>query len=122
MIEASRNTAEIEYAVMLAVLDFQTEFMKSNYARADVRVSGDRLHVTLTRTGPIPAEDLLAQSPDGRALLEQVHGALFHSGETQLRRRIELALGVKVESLSSRLDTVAGMITIDIGLAENLLV
>jgi NADH:ubiquinone oxidoreductase subunit E len=35
------NIAEIEYAVMLAVLNFQTEFMKSNYSQVQVHVCNE---------------------------------------------------------------------------------
>ncbi|ALA59686.1 Na-translocating system protein MpsC family protein [Nitrospira moscoviensis] len=118
MIGISRNTAEIEYAVMLAVLNFQSQFMKSSYQQARVDVSDDVIHVTLTKTNAIPAEERLAQSPEGRALLEEVHTELFRSGEALLRVELERALGAAISSLSSRLDTAAGTSTITVKLAE----
>jgi len=44
----ARNKADIEYAVMLAILNFHTEFMKSNYAHVWVQMSPDEIDVTLT--------------------------------------------------------------------------
>ena len=41
------NKAEVEYAVMLAVLDFHTEFMKSNYAHVQVQMQDGVIEVTL---------------------------------------------------------------------------
>lgn len=118
MIGTSRNTAEVEYAVMLAVLNFQTQFMKSSYQRARVQVRDGAIDVTLTRTATIPAEDSLARSEEGRDLLEQVHGELFRSGEALLRGEIERALNAKVGAITSRLDAAAGITTITIHLQE----
>jgi uncharacterized protein YbcI len=118
MIAAGRNTAELEYAVMLTVLDFQTQFMKSNYRRAQVHVLKDTIEVRLSKTGLVPAEDRLARTPEGRALLEEVHAELFRAGEGLLRELLERALGLKILSLSSRLDASAGTTVIVIILAD----
>ena len=118
MIAADRNTAEIEYAVMLAVLDFQSQFMKSTYQQARVDVSNDVIHITLTKSNTAPAEVRLAQSPESRAPLEEVHAELFRSGEAQLRVKLERALGAAISSVASRLDTAAGTNTITIKLAD----
>lgn len=114
MIGLSRNVAEIEYAVMLAVLNFQTQFMKSTYQRASVQMHDQAIEVTLTRTAAIPAEDSLAQTAKGRELLEQVHGELFRSGEDLLRTELGKALQMKVKAITSRLDAAAGTTTITI--------
>jgi uncharacterized protein YbcI len=118
MIAADRNAAEIEYAVMLAVLDFQSRFMKSAYQQARVHMSGDTIHITLTKNPAVPAEERLAQSPEGRAPREEVHAQLFRSGEALLRTELERVLGAAISSLSSRLDTAAGTNTIIIKLVE----
>lgn len=118
MIGTSRNTAEIEYAVMLAVLNFQSQFMKSSYQQARVDVSDDVIHITLTKTSTIPGEERLARSPEGRALLEEAHAELFRSGEALLRTELERALGVTIYNLASRLDTAAWTDSITITLAE----
>jgi uncharacterized protein YbcI len=112
MIGAGFNRAEVEYAVTLAVLNFQTEFMKSHYSRVQVQVSDDFIEVILTRSAPIPAEEKLARSPGGQALLRQFHQAMFESCRDLLRERIERAIGMKVERIVSDLDLTAGKSTL----------
>jgi len=120
VIGASVNKAEVEYAVMLAVLDFQTEFMKSNYSRVQVQVLDELIEVTLTRSAPIPAEEELAKSPGGRTPLRQFHQAMFDSCRELLRVKIERAIGAKIESIISALDLTAGKSTLRIRLHEPL--
>lgn len=120
MIGVIKNKAEIEYAVMLAVLNFQTEFMKSRYNQAHVHVSDRIIEVLLTRSATIPAEERLGESAEGRALLHQVHAELFKAGASLLRNDLERALAVKIQDICSRLDTVAGTNVITITLTEAL--
>ena len=115
-----RNKADVEYSVMLAVLNFQTEFMKSSYTRAQVHIFGDVIEVTLARSASTPAEVRLAQSPEGRALLQQVHVALFKPGESLLREDLERALGAKIQHIFTGLDTISGTNTMIIRLVEPL--
>jgi uncharacterized protein YbcI len=112
VIGAGVNKAEVEYAVMLAVLNFQTEFMKSHYSRVRVQVFDELIEVTLTQGAPIPAEEELAKSPGGRTLLRQFHQAMFDSSRDLLRAKIERAIGAKVESIISDLDLTAGKSTL----------
>ena len=112
MIGASFNKAEIEYALTLVVLNFQTEFMKSHYSRVQVQVFDELIEVILTRNAPIPAEEELARSPGGEALLRQFHQAMFDSCRDLLRERIERAIGVKIEHIINDLDPTAGKNTL----------
>lgn len=112
----ARNKADIEYAVMLAILNFHTEFMKSNYAHVRVQMSPDEIDVTLTRQGSVPAEMRLARSEEGCALLRQVHEAMFVSCEDILKARIEPVVGRQVRTMVTSLDPVSGRITIAISL------
>jgi uncharacterized protein YbcI len=120
MASVTTNKAEIEYAVMLAVLNFQTEFMKANYTRVQVHVFDELIEVTLTRTTSIPAEDELARSAGGRTLLRQFHQAMFDSCQSLLCTRIEDAIGAKVQNLIADLDPSARVTTIIIRLQEPL--
>ena len=120
MIGTGINKAEVEYAVMLAVLDFQTDFMKANYSRVQVQVFDELIEVSLTRSAPIPAEEELAKSPRGQTLLRQFHQAMFDSCRELLRVKIERAIGAKVESIISDLDLTAGKSTLIIRLQERL--
>ena len=112
MIGAGINKAEVEYAVTLAVLSFQTEFMRSNYSHIQVNVHETLIEVIQTRSASIPAEEELAKSPEGRTLLRQFHQAIFDSCRDQLREMIERAIGGKVESIISDLDLPAGKTTL----------
>ena len=116
MLDTSRNRAEIEYAVMLAVLDFQTQYMKSHYTRATVHLVEDLIEITLAKTSSIPAEDRLGESPEGRAILQQVHASLFMSGESLLRHKLERELGTKIRHLYTFLNIPEGTNTIIIKL------
>ncbi|HPV82522.1 MAG TPA: hypothetical protein PK866_05325, partial [Nitrospira sp.] len=69
MASMNPNKVDVEYAVMLAILNFHTEFMKSNYAHVRVQMSPAEIDVTLTRQGSVPAEMRLARSEEGCALL-----------------------------------------------------
>jgi uncharacterized protein YbcI len=111
------NKAEIEYAVMLAVLNFQTEFMNSGYSHVQVCVFDELIYVTSTRRTSIPAEKELAKSPEGYGLLRRFHQAMFDSCQGVLQVRIEQAIGVKIQRIVTDLDPVAGISTLVITLA-----
>ncbi|MDH4328145.1 MAG: DUF2294 domain-containing protein [Nitrospira sp.] len=112
MTTASRNKADIEYSIMLAVLNFQKEFMQANYSYVQVRISENTVHVDLTRTAPIPAEERLAQTQEGRAQLRQMHQALFVAGEELLRQQLNQILGGLICEMSTDLEPLAGRSTI----------
>ena len=118
MAEVATNKAEIEYAVMLAVLDFQTEFMKSGYSQVQAHAYDELIYVTSARSTSIPAEKELARSTDGHELLRRFHRALFDSCQHVLRGRIEQAIGVKVQNIVTDLDPEAGLSTVVIKLLE----
>jgi uncharacterized protein YbcI len=117
---AVANKAEIEYAVMLAVLDFQTEFMKSAYSQVQAHVFDELIYVTSTRRPSIPAEKELARARGGDELLRQFHRALFNSCEDVLKKRIKQAIGVEVHSISTDFDPSIGRSTLTIRLQESL--
>jgi len=89
-------------------LHLHTEFMTLNYAHAQVQMSPDKIDVTLTRHGSVPAEMRLARSEEGCALLRQVHEAMFVSCEDILRGRIEPVVERKVRKLVTTLDSLLG--------------
>lgn len=115
---ATRNIAEIEYAIMLAMLNFQDEYLKTTSSRAQVRVLGELIEVTLTRMSAIPAEEGLARSPEGLALLRQFYHAIFDSCRDVLQDRIQRAVGVTVQDIVTDIDPIAGKSTIVIRLVE----
>ena len=108
MARKSTNKADLEYALMMTILNFHTEFMRSHYANVQVHMSEDHIEVTLTRQESIPAEMRLAESPEGRTLLRQVHEAMFLSCERILRERIEPVVERTVREMVTSLDPVSG--------------
>lgn len=114
----NRTRADTEYTVILAVLNFQTEFMKCHYTHAEVHIDDRLIEVLLTRSTGIPAEEQSALSPEGRILLEQVHQELFKTGRSLLQGELERRLGINIHSIVSRLDLEARTNTIVIHLAE----
>lgn len=116
MAEVAMNKAEIEYAVMLAVLDFHTDFMKSTYSNVQAYVFDELIYVTTTRSTSIPAERELARSPEGHELLRRFHRAMLDSCQHVLQTRIEQAIGIKVQNIVTDLDPNAGLSTLVIKL------
>lgn len=116
MTHTTRNRADIEYGIMLAVLNFQKEFMQSHYSHIQVRLLDNSIEVDLTRTSPIPAEVQLAQAPEGRGQLRQMHQALFTAGHDMLKKQIEEILGGEIDTIVTDLEPLSGKSTIAIKL------
>ena len=114
----TRTKADIEYAVMLAVLSFQKEFMQSNYSHVQVQLLENLVVVDLTRTAPIPAEERLAQTQEGRAQLKQMHQALFTAGQDILKEQLEEILGETISEMVTTLGPLSGTSTIVIRLND----
>ena len=115
---STRNKADVEYAVMLAVLNFQEEFMQSNYSLVQVQLRENLIEVDLTRTAPVPAEQRLAQTQEGRDQLRQMHQALFTAGQDILKRQLEEILGRKIYEMVTDLEPLSGKNTILLKLEE----
>ncbi len=117
MTHTTRTKADVEYAVMLTVLNFQKEFMRSNYSHIQVQLRENWVEVDLTRTAPIPAEERLAQSQEGQAQLRQMHQALFTVGQDILKKQLEEILGRKIYEMVTDLEPLSGKNTITIRLS-----
>jgi uncharacterized protein YbcI len=115
---STRNKADVEYAVMLAVLNFQKEFLQSRYSLIQVRLRENLLEVDLTRTAPSPAEQRLAQTQEGRDQLRRMHQALFTVGEDILKEQLEELLAGKIYEMVTDLDPLSGKNTIVIRFNE----
>lgn len=114
---STKAKADIEYAVMLAVLNFQREFLQSNYSHVQVQLLEDLIVMDLTRTSPIPAEQLLAQTQEGRAQLRQMQQALFTAGQDILKKQLEEILGRKIYEMVTDLEPLSGKNTMVIRLS-----
>jgi uncharacterized protein YbcI len=97
---------------MLAVLNFQKEFMQSRYSLIQVRLRENLLDVDLTRTAPSPAERRLAQTQEGRDQLRRMHQALFTAGQDILKEQLEELLAGKIYEMVTDLDPLSGKNTI----------
>lgn len=117
---ATKTKADVEYEVMLAVLNFHRDYLELHYSRIRIQMIDNVIEVTLAPRRPIPAEQLLAQSPEGRVQLQQMHTAAFRSGEAQLRDRLQGILGIEVEEFFTQLDAESGINTVIIRLAKRL--
>ena len=115
---STQNKADVEYAVMLAVLNFQKKFMQSNYSHVQVQLLENQIVVDLTRTAPIPAAERLAQTQDGQAQLKQMHQSLFTAGQDILKQQLEDILGRKINEMVTDLEPLSGKNTIVIRLKE----
>jgi uncharacterized protein YbcI len=103
---------------MLAVLNFQKEFMQSNYSHVQVQLLENQIVVDLTRTAPIPAAERLAQTQDGQAQLRQMHQSLFTAGQDILKKQLEEILGRKINEMVTDMEPLSGKNTIVIRLKE----
>ena len=117
---ATKTKADVEYQVMLAVLNFHRDYLELHYSRVRIQMIDNVIEVTLAPRRPIPAEQLLAQSSEGRVQLQQMHTAAFRSGEAQLRDRLQSILGIEVEEFFTQLDAESGINTVIIRLAKRL--
>ena len=114
------NKSDTEYQVMLAILDFHRDYLALHYSHARIHTVDNVIEVTLTPRRAIPAEQLLAGSPEGRAQLQQMHTAAFRSGEAQLRDRLQRILGIAVEEFFTQLDLKSGINLVVVRLARHL--
>lgn len=117
---ATKTKAEAEYQVLLAVLNFHRDYLHLHYAHAHIQMNDRLIQVILTPRQAIPAEERLAQSPEGQVQLQQMHAAAFHSGETLLREQIYSIVGIEVSTFSTHLDGKSGTNTVAIRLAKPL--
>ena len=115
---STRNKADIEYAVMLAVLNFQKEFLQSRYSHLQICLSENLIEVNQTRTAQIPAEKRLAQTQEGLAQLKQMHQALFTAGQDILKTQLEEILGETISEMVPDLEPLSGKSTIVIRLND----
>jgi uncharacterized protein YbcI len=115
---STRNKTDVEYAVMLAVLNFQREFLQSNYSHVQVQLLENLIVVDLTRTAPIPAEERLAQTEEGRSQLRRMHRALFTAGQDILKGQLEELLAGTIDEMVTDLEPLSGRNTIVIRLED----
>jgi uncharacterized protein YbcI len=74
-----------------------------------VVLSGDTLLITL-QGALSPAEQALAQSPEGAAQVQEFHRQLFTSSAKELRQEIKRITGVEVREATAEVETTTGTV------------
>ncbi len=117
---APKSMVDMEYQVMLAVLNFHRDYLQLHYSHARILMLDHVIEITLAPRTRIPAEQLLARSPEGRVQLQQMHAAAFHSGQTLLGNELQRILGVAVDRFSTKLNAESGVTTVRLRLTKSL--
>jgi len=113
-----RTRADVEYSLMLAMLNFHNDVMRSTYSHIHVRFLEQAIEVELTRNAPIPEEEQLAQTQEGRTRLRQAHRTRFAAGQARLQHQLNDILGGHIGELRADLDPLTGTSTIVITIPE----
>jgi uncharacterized protein YbcI len=117
---APKSRVDMEYQVMLAVLNFHRDYLQLHYSHARILMFDHVIEITLAPRKRIPAEQLLVRSPEGRVQLQQMHAAAFHSGQTLLGNELQRILGVGIDRFSTQLSAESGVTTVRLRLAKSL--
>ena len=92
-----------------AATAFQKQRTGHTPKSVSVVLSGDTLVVTLL--GALsPAEQAMAQSPEGAAKVQEFHRELFQSASDTLRQEIKRITGVEVQKARAELDPTTGTV------------
>jgi uncharacterized protein YbcI len=74
-----------------------------------VVLSGDTLVVTL-HGALSPAEQAMAQNPQGAAKVREFHRQLFHNASDTLRQEIQRITGMNVREATAEIETMSGAV------------
>lgn len=92
-----------------AVTTFQQERTGHEPKSVSVVLSGDTLVVTL-HGALSPAEQAMAQSPDGAAKVQEFHRQLFHNASDTLREQIKRITGMEVREATAAVEPTSGAV------------
>jgi uncharacterized protein YbcI len=106
MLHANQTMAE---QIAQAVTAFQQERTGHEPKSVSVVLSGDTLVVTL-HGALSPAEQAMAQSPDGAAKVQEFHRQLFHNASDTLRRQIKRITGMEVREATAAVEPTSGAV------------
>ena len=114
-----QSKGQIEAAISKAMIQFEREHMGRGPRDARTWLIQDMVLVRLLGV-LTPAEEKLAQEPEGKALLKQVRTQLIESSRPLLESIVLDITGVPVTSLHSDVSTRTGERIILLTMAENL--
>ena len=102
-------TSTMAQQIAEAATAFQRQRTGHAPKSVSVVLSGDTLVVTLL--GALsPAEQAMAQSPEGAAKVQEFHRELFQSASDTLRQEIKRITGVEVQKARAELDPTTGTV------------
>jgi uncharacterized protein YbcI len=114
-----QSKGQIEAAISKAMIQFEREHMGRGPRDARTWLIQDMVLVRLLGV-LTPAEEKLAQEPEGKALLKQVRTQLIESSRSLVESIVLDITGVPVISLHSDVSTRTGERIILLTMAENL--
>jgi uncharacterized protein YbcI len=104
-----QSTETMAQQIAQAATAFQKQRTGHTPKSVSVVLSGDTLVVTLL--GALsPAEQAMAQSPEGAAKVQEFHRELFQSASDTLRQEIKRITGVEVQKARAELDPTTGTV------------
>ena len=104
-----QSTPTMAQQIAEAATAFQQERTGRAPKSVTVSLSGDTLVVTMD--GALsPAEQAMAQSPEGAAKVQEFHRQLFLSASETLRREIKRITGVEVREAITEVKPTTGMV------------
>jgi uncharacterized protein YbcI len=106
MISSTEMMAE---RIAKAATAFQQQRTGYKPKSVSVVLSGDTLVITL-HGALSPAEQAMAQSPEGAAKVQEFHRQLFHSDADALRQKIGLITGMEVKEATAEVEPTSGAV------------
>jgi len=104
-----QSTETMAQQIAQAATAFQKQRTGHTPKSVSVVLSGDTLVVTLL--GALsPAEQAMAQSPEGAAKVQEFHRELFQSASDALRQEIKRITGVEVQKARAEVDPTTGTV------------
>ena len=104
-----QSTPTIAQQIAEAATAFQQERTGHAPKSVNVVLSGDMLVVTL-HGALSPAEQAMAQSPEGAAKVQEFHRQLFLNASETLRREIKRITGVEVREATTEVKPTTGVV------------
>ncbi|HEX4056081.1 MAG TPA: DUF2294 domain-containing protein [Tepidisphaeraceae bacterium] len=101
------STQTMAQQIAHAATAFQQQRTGHEPKSVSVVLSGDTLVVTL-HGALSPAEQAMAQSPEGAAKVQEFHRQLFHNASDKLRQEIKRITGMEVREATAEVEPKTG--------------
>src|SRR5208282_5137605 len=104
-----QSTSTMAQQIAQAATAFQQQRTGHEPKSVSVVLSGDTLVVTL-HGALSPAEQAMAQSPEGAAKVQEFHRQLFHNASDTLREEIKRITGLDVREATAEVEPTTGAV------------